>query len=420
MSTTTTNAKVRLSPWVALQHRDFRLLWLGQLVSFAGSQMQTITLNWHIYALTNSAVALGLIGLVRVAPIIVFSLVGGVFADARDRRRVLLVTQTLLMLVAAALGLVTLVGWVTAPMIYMLAALAAAVGAFDSPARQALVPNLVPKEHLQNALSLNILMSQAASIAGPALAGFVIDYLGIAPVYWINAASFLAVLVALVFIRAPAQVNTGANAPKITLGALTEGLHFVWTSPLIASTMLLDFFATFFSSASALLPIFARDILHVGATGLGLLGSADAVGALIAGSVLAAVGNLKRQGVVLLVAIGCYGIATVLYGASQWFLLSLLFLGLVGASDMVSTILRNTIRQLATPDHLRGRMTSVNMMFFMGGPQLGELEAGVLAALVGAPLSVISGGVATLLFVALTAWAVPQLRNYKSTVNTEE
>ncbi len=411
MSTTSTSS-VRLSPLVALQHRDFRLLWIGQMISFAGSQMQTITLNWHIYALTNSAVALGLIGLTRVVPIIVFSLVGGVFADARDRRRVLLVTQTLLMLVAAVLGIVTMTGWVTAPMIYGLAALAAAVGAFDGPARQALVPNLVPKEHLTNALSLNNMMAQVASIAGPALAGFVIAGFGIAAVYWINAVSFLAVLVALVLMRTPAQENAGAA--NVTVNALTEGIRFVWKTPIIAATMLLDFFATFFSSASALLPIFARDILRVGPEGLGILYSAEATGALVAGVGVASLGDIKRKGVVLLIAIACYGAATAFYGSSQWFALSFLFLALVGASDTVSTILRNTIRQLATPDELRGRMTSVNMMFFMGGPQLGNLEAGILAALIGAPLSVITGGIATIALVALTAWAVPPLRHYRS------
>jgi hypothetical protein len=178
--------------------------------------------------------------------------------------------------------------------------------------------------------------------------------------------------------------------------------------------MLLDFFATFFSSASALLPIFARDILRVGPEGLGILYSAQSVGAVVAGVGMAVVGNITRQGVVLLVAVAAYGAATALYGASQWFALSILFLALLGAADTVSTILRNTIRQISTPDHLRGRMTSVNMIFFMGGPQLGNLEAGVVAALFGAPFSVITGGIATVIAVVAVAWLVPQLRNYQN------
>ncbi len=401
----------RPSPFAALRYRDFRLLWFGQLISTAGTQMQTVAINYHIYVLTGSAVALGLIGLIRVVPIIIFSLIGGVYADAHDRRRVLLATQTLMMVFAAALALVTSSGLVSVLVIYLLAALTAAATAFDSPARQALTPNLVPKEHLTNALSLNNVMMQIAAIAGPGLAGFAIAWLGVGSVYWINALSFLAVILALALMRTPAQQNLGAA--RVTLDALTEGIRFVRQTRIILGTMLLDFFATFFSSASALLPIFASDILRVGPEGLGLLYSAESVGAVVAGAGVSMFGKIKRQGAVLLVSVAIYGVATALYGMSQWFALSFLFLALLGAADTVSTILRNTIRQLATPDHLRGRMTSVNMIFFMGGPQLGNLEAGIVAALFGAPFSVVSGGVATVFFVALTAWLVPQVRRYK-------
>ncbi|MDE3091183.1 MAG: MFS transporter [Chloroflexota bacterium] len=393
-----------------MHYRDFRLLWIGQLISNVGTQMQTVTINWHIYILTGSAVALGLTGLVRVVPIIIFSLIGGVFADAHDRRRVLLATQSLMMLFAAALALVTNLNLVSAPIIYLLAALTAANVAFDSPARQALAPNLVRKEHLTNALSLNNIMMQTASIVGPGLAGFVIAGLGVAAVYWLNAASFLAVLVALILMRTPTQENLGTA--RVTPGALTEGIRFVFRAKIIAATMLLDFLATFFSSASALLPIFAREILRVGPEGLGILYAAESVGAVAAGVTMARVGNIKRQGAVLLLAVAGYGVATALYGASQLLVLSFFLLALVGASDTVSTILRNTIRQLATPDYLRGRMTSVNMIFFMGGPQLGNLEAGLAAAAFGAPFAVISGGVVTVFLVALVAWFVPQLRNH--------
>ena len=400
----------RPSPIIALQNRDFRLLWIGQLLSNSGTQMQIVTINWHIYILTGSALALGLIGLVRVVPIVVFALAGGLFADARDRRHVLLVTQSAMMLFAVLLAWVTISGHVNAAIIYLLAALTAAVGAFDAPARQALVPNLVPREQLTNALSLNNIMWQVAAILGPALAGFIIASLGVGSVYWINAASFLAVLVALLLMRTPTQQNIGVA--RVTIAALTEGIQFVKQSEVIFATMLLDFFATFFSSATALLPIFARDILRVGPEGLGVLYAGESVGAVIAGAGLSLAGQIRRQGVVLLISVAVYGVATALYGGSQWFALSFLFLILLGAGDTVSTILRSTIRQIVTPDHLRGRMTSVNMIFFQGGPQLGELEAGVVAAAFGAPFSVISGGIATVILVALTAWRAPKLRNY--------
>ncbi len=407
---TPASSNARLSPVVALQHSDFRLIWLGQLISLAGTQMQQVAINWHIYILTKSPVALGLIGLMRVVPIIVFSLIGGAIADAHDRRRVLIVTQIAMMFFAAMLGLLTIFEIINAPLIYALAALTAAAGAFDSPARQALYPNLVPKEHLTNAVSLINLSRQTASILGPALAGFVIAALNVEAVYWINALSFLAVLGALVLMKTPAQKNLGASS--VSLSAVSEGIRFVVKSPMILSTMLLDFLATFFSSATSLLPIFATEILNVGAQGLGLLYGAESIGALIAGTIVSFLGNIKKQGAILLGAVAAYGMATTLYGMSNIFVLSFVLLALVGAADTISTILRNTIRQLATPDHLRGRMTSVNMIFFQGGPQLGNLEAGIAAALFGAPFAVISGGIATVILVAVTAWLVPQLREY--------
>lgn len=411
MRTPVAPAGARLAPFVALQHRDFRLILLGQLISLAGTQMQQVAINWHVYILTKSPVALGLIGLMRVVPLIVFSLIGGAIADAHDRRRVLIVTQIAMMFCAALLGLLTIGGLINAPLIYALAALTAAAGAFDSPARQALYPNLVPQEHLTNAVSLINLSRQTASILGPTLAGFVIAALNVEAVYWINAVSFLAVLAALGLMKTPAQKNLGASS--VSLAAVGEGIRFVVKSPMILSTMLLDFLATFFSSATSLLPIFASEILDVGAQGLGLLYGAESIGAVIAGAGMSLIGSIKKQGAVLLSAVAAYGVATTLYGMSNIFILSFVLLALVGAADTVSTILRNTIRQLATPDHLRGRMTSVNMIFFQGGPQLGNLEAGLVAALFGAPFAVISGGIATVLLVSATAWLVPQLREYR-------
>lgn len=196
------------------------------------------------------------------------------------------------------------------------------------------------------------------------------------------------------------------------MSAVGEGIRFVVKSPMIFSTMLLDFLANFFSAATSLLPIFATEILHVGAQGLGILYGAESIGAVVAGTIVSFLGNIKKQGAILLGAVAAYGAATTLYGMSNIFLLSFVLLALVGAADTVSTILRNTIRQLSTPDHLRGRMTSVTMIFFQGGPQLGNLEAGIVAALFGAPFSVISGGIATVIAVGIVAWLAPQLREY--------
>jgi MFS family permease len=379
--------------------------------------MQTVAINWHIWQLTRSPLALGLIGLARILPIIVFSLVGGILADTRDRRRVLLVTQTCLMFVAMVLGAITDLGFVTPLTIYVLSALAAAALSFDNPARQALVPNLVPREHLTNALTLNSILFQVTTVVGPGLAGVLIAASGVGLIYWINAVSFLAVIAALLLMRTPAPTQPSSvlrgRAGEGVLHALREGLHFVVHQEIIFSTMLLDFLATFFASANTLMPIFATTVLNVGAVGFGILSAAQSIGSVVAGAVVSLIGDIKAKGAVLLLSIGLYGFATILFGFSNLFWLSVLFLALIGAGDTVSTILRQTIRQLVTPDNLRGRMTSVNMIFFLGGPQLGEIEAGIAASLFGAPWSVVIGGAATLVLVALTVALVPALRNYR-------
>ncbi len=398
----------------AFRSPDFRNLWLGQIISAAGSQMQFWALNWQIYDVTNDPLYLGLIGLVRVGPILVFSLLGGMMADARDRRGLLLITQSTLALVALALALLTYADRAGVGAIYLLTALGAAAIAFDNPARQALIPSLVPREHLPNALALNSTGMQVATICGPMLAGLVIARGDVAGAYVLHAVSFGAVLVALLRLRyRPVDAATGS----IDLDALKEGLNFVRRTPILVSTITLDFFATFFSSASALLPVFAKDVLRVGPEGYGVLAAAPAIGSLVTGGAMALLPPLVRQGAALFWAVVAYGVATIGFGLSTSFPLSMLFLAGTGAADTVSTVLRQTIRQTVTPDHLRGRMVSVTMIFFMGGPQLGELEAGLVARLIGAPLSVVTGGIGCLVAAAVIAHLAPHLRHYRPAPN---
>jgi MFS family permease len=383
--------------------------------------MQTAAILWHVSLLVpddRRALALGMVGLVRIVPIIVFSLLSGVAADALDRRRLMLVTQSLMAVLAAALAVLTFHGLSTVWPIYALAACSSAAGAFDLPARQSLVPNLVPREHLPNAISLNTIMVQIASVTGPALGGAVIASAGVAWAYTYNAASYLVVIAALLMMRT-SDFTSKARQPaalreEFTPKAALEGLRFVFHSPLIRSTMLLDFFATFFSSATALLPIFAQDVLGVGAHGYGWLYAAPAAGALLAsGVMLRAVDSIERRGVVLLASIGIYGLATIGFGLSKSFWLTFGCLAITGAADTVSTVFRNLIRQLETPDRLRGRMTGVNMVFFLGGPQLGELEAGLVANWFGPVFSVVSGGAACLLASAWLTSVTPALLAYR-------
>ena len=404
------------SSLLALQHRNFRLIWLGQFISLSGSMMQSAAILWHVSLLvpeSQKGLALGVVGLVRVVPIVGFSLLSGVVADAVDRRKLMLVTQTGMTLAASVLAFLTFRGLAAVWPLYLLTAVSAGASAFDNPARQSLVPNLVPREHLPNAISLYAIMFQAAAVLGPSLAGGVIAGLGVGWVYVLNTVSFLAVIVALLLMRDVPE-RAGSERGAISFKAALEGLRFVFAAPLIRSTMVLDFFANFFASAMALLPIFAQDILRVGAQGYGWLYAAPSVGAVVASLLMVRLTDrIERRGRVLLWAVVVYGLATVVFGVSRSFWLTFLCLALTGAADTVSMVLRNIIRQLTTPDHLRGRMTSVNMIFFMGGPQLGELEAGAVANWLGAPFSVVSGGVGCLLATAWIAAQTPALRRYR-------
>jgi MFS family permease len=366
--------------------------------------MQTVAINWHVYVLTNSALALGLVGLFRGLPVILCSLAGGVVADAVNRKRLMIVTQSVMLVSAGLLTAVTFAGIKKVWPIYVLSALASAATAFDIPARQSLMPTLVPLEEFPNAVSLYLIVFNVATIGGPAIAGVLLAETGPATIYAINALSFVAVIIALVAMRASGspELQT-ARKDALSFKALKEGLMFVWHTPIMVQTMTLDFVATFFASATLLLPIFASERLDVGAHGYGLLASAPAVGSVITAFVMARLGTLQREGRLVVAAVAVYGVATALFGVSTVFWFSLLMLAVTGAADTVSTVLRQTIRQLVTPNHLRGRMTSINMMFFMGGPQLGELEAGILAALIKAPLSVVVGGLCSTTAAAITA-----------------
>ncbi len=413
-------------PYHALRHRDFRLLSGATLVSIVGTQMQTVGIDWHIYVLTKSPLALGIVGLVRVIPIIAFSLLGGVVADRHDRRKVMFLAQSVMLAAALALAALTFFGRETLWAIYALTAVTSAALAFDNPARQALVPRLVPSRDLQGALSLNLTFFHVAMIVGPAASGLSIAMMGrsfgsstkgLSVIYLANAVSFVAVLAAIVLMKTSGKPVSTSRKRERVLEDLRSGLRFVFRTPIMVSTMALDFFATFFSGAMSLLPILADQVLHVGPAGYGWLRSAPAIGAL-AGSLFAAIRPLPRkQGPLLLWSIAAYAAATIVYGLSHDIVLTFVALAATGLADLVSTVIRQTLRQVMTPDELRGRMTSVNMIFFMGGPQLGEMEAGFVASLFrptafGAMLSIVGGGVVTLLVVGVVAALAPVVRNY--------
>lgn len=401
---------MRLPP--ALRYPKFTLLWAGLLISIAGSQMQVAALHWHVRELTGvpDPMALGLIGLARIVPVILFSLFGGALADSFDRRKILLVSQTAMALTAAALAWLTFTEQIQLWHIYALTALQAAAIAFDGPARQAIVPNLVPAEDLPSAFSLNSIAFNAGAVIGPVMSGVVIASLGQGYTYAINAVSFLAVIAAVLVIGSvPQNLRAGSG---VNLAAIREGVRFILTRRIIFSTMVMDFFATFFASANTLLPIVARDILQVGEVGYGWLAAAQSIGSVTAGLVISQLSGLRRQGPLFLTAVGIFGAATIFFGLANSFWFAYAALLVIGAADTVSTIIRNTIRQLQTPDEIRGRMTSINQIFFQGGPQLGEVEAGLAASLWGVPFALISGGAGTLVAAALIARKWPELWRY--------
>jgi MFS family permease len=397
----------------ALKHRKFALLWGGLLISVIGTQMQQWALFWHISQLSKDPIAVSVLGGVRFLAIVAFSLVGGLVADRYNRKTIMFITQSTSMAVATVLGFLTISGTIQLWQIYALTAIQATALAFDMPARQSLVPNLVPRDDLPSAFSLQSISFNTGAILGPALSGVVIGYLGQEWVYFINAITFLAVIVALLLMgkveqdRAPVQ-----RGFRAALLDIRDGVNFIRHQPLILSTMILDFIATFFASANTLLPYFTQNILHVGEMVYGWLAAAQSIGAVFVGLVISQVHQLRRQGFLLLGAVVIYGAATIVFGVSQ--LISVIFLALVlmGAADSVSTIIRNTIRQMNTPDALRGRMTSINQIFFSGGPQLGEIEAGAVAQFFGVPFAIISGGIGTILGVWLIVSLWPALPRY--------
>lgn len=388
-------------------------------MSIAGTQMQAWAIYWHLRTLSDRPLAVSGVGIARFIPIILFALIGGLVADTFNRRKVLFITQTAMLGTAMTLGLLTYYGVTTIWSIYIISAINGIAVSFDSPSRQSLISNIVPRQDLQSAFGLQSIATNTGAIIGPALSGLVIATLGQEWTYWINAISFLAVIAALILMgkvereNAVPEIRQQPSAfKKLDFSGIPVGIRFILNQPIILSSMLLDFFASFFSSANSLLPFVARDILNVGAIGYGWLSAAQAVGSVAVAIFLAQKTRLLKQGRLLLSGITVFGIATIVFGLSRNFVLTFIALVLVGGGDAISTVLRNTIRQLQTPDELRGRMISINQIFFAGGPRLGEVEAGLVAQAFGTPFAIISGGVGCLVAVAAVAFKWPALRKY--------
>jgi MFS family permease len=397
----------RHDPYAALRFRDFRLLIIGTFLAVVAEQMLGVAIGWELYERTDSALALGLIGLVQVLPVLLLALPAGQIADRYDRQRV--AVGAMLLLAVSALGLALLsVTRGPLPLVYTCLLFMGVARAFQSPATSALLAQVVPVEHFSSAATWESGAWQASAILGPALGGLIIAVQGQAAlVYAIVAAAII--LVAVLFWLIKARPVARSEEP-VTLSSLLAGLRFVWNTKILLAAITLDMFAVLLGGATALLPIFARDILHVGAPGLGWLRAAPAVGAILAAVVIAHLPPFRRAGRTLLLVVAGFGLVTIVFGLSRSFALSLLMLGLLGALDNVSVVIRSTLVLTRTPDEMRGRVNAVHFVFIGISNELGAFESGVAAAALGTIGAVVAGGVGTILVVLLVAYFWPEVR----------
>jgi predicted MFS family arabinose efflux permease len=397
----------RLPGWVAFQHRDFALYCAARFVSATAVQMQNVAIGWLVYDITRDPFALGIVGLVAFLPAIGLALVTGHVADRFDRRNILLVCYALTIIGAAGLFACAWSGTRQVWPIYALTVLFGVTRAFANPAGQALVPNLVPPEHFGNAVAWNSSAWQTATILGPALGGFLYA-VGGSGVFAVATGCFAITFALFALIRHRAA---RVRPEKTTWATLVAGIRFIREKPVIFGAISLDLFAVLLGGATALLPIYARDILLVGPWGLGLLRSTPAVGAAVMALLLAYRPLTRRTGRRMFQAVAIFGIATIGFGLSTSLPLSLACLFVLGAADMVSVFVRQTLVQIDTPDAMRGRVSAVNTVFIGASNELGEFESGTVAALIGTVPAVVVGGLGTLLIAALWARWFPELRD---------
>ncbi len=394
-------------PYAALRYSDYRYFLAGRLCAIIGAQMIDVAIGWELYERTHRALALGLVGLVQVVPIILLALPAGHLADRIDRRRIAIASLALLILCSVSLAVISFTA-APIPLIYITLFGIGVALAFHRPAVASLLPQLVPPTHFANAVTWNSVGWQLASVVGPALGGLLIAWRhepGI--VYVLDALLMLVFVFSLARIRGQQIVRI---AKELSLTSLLRGVRFVWGTKVILAAITLDLFAVLFGGATTLLPIYAKDILHVGADGFGWLRAAPAIGAVLMAVSLTWRAPMRHAGRSLLFAVAGFGIATIVFGLSRSFPLSLAMLVIAGALDMISVVVRQTLVQLRTPDEMRGRVSAVNSVFIDTSNELGGFESGASAALLGPVVSVVGGGIVTVLVVAAVAVAWPDLR----------
>jgi MFS family permease len=396
--------------------RDYRLLWSGMTISTIGRQITVVALPYQVFLLTRSSLAVGAIGLVQLVPLVVLSLMGGAIADQFDRRRLLVITNSCLAACSALLTVGAFLHWQSVAFLYVIAGLSAAFAAVDGPARSAIIPNLVRPEHLASSLALNFGGFQTTLIVGPALGGVIIATVGLGTGYLIDVVTFAAAIGAAIAI-APQPPRGGTREP--VLRSVRFGLAYTARQPVLLGSFAADLVAMIFGMRRALYPVLATTVYNAGPVGLGLLSSAPGVGGLLAAMASGWVGRSRALGRIVVIVVGVWGLSVIGLGLAPALWVALLALAVGGAADAFSAVARSTIMQSITPDNLRGRISAVYMMVVVGGPSLGDIEAGAVASAFSPEISIVSGGVMCLVGLGLVALRAPQLVRFRARYFTE-
>lgn len=401
-----------IRPWSSLLIRDYRLIFVTILCANTSNHMRNVASLYQVYQLSGSSVQLGFTGFFQALPFIFFGLFGGVLADTLNRKRLMVITHAFNILPGLALALLTATGIIRVWHVNALNVLAGALQVLGGPARQAIIPSLVPHSHLLNAVTMATLMMQATQLTAPVIAGFLIDFFGVGASYFVDAALLVPSVAAVLLIRASGQPQ--GQRRQISWRSLIEGFEFLWHTRIILSLFLLDFFAVLFGFYRPILPIFAETIYDVGARGLGIMYAAPAIGALVGSALLLFAGEVKRKGALSILATLMFAVSLGFLGLSPWFWMGLIALGLLGISDAISVAIRRTVVQILAPDNMRGRATSFLTVFAQTTNAIGAVIAGAGAALLGAPNAALAGCLLCTLTVFAVWWVIPQLWRYRS------
>lgn len=403
--------------YVAFSYRDFTLYQTARFFIVAALEMQSVAVGWQVYDITRRPLDLGLIGLAQFLPGVLLFLIAGHSVDRFERRKILTICYAAYAICSILLLIITF-RYQSVYAIYIVMLMVGVVRSFSGPGGRAFLPELVPEEHFPNAVAWNASIFEGATILGPAAGGFLYA-LAHGPSVVYGAAVITAIVATASMLRIHSKAKPRPRE-EISMKTVLAGLHYIWEQKLILGAISLDLFAVLLGGAVALLPVYAREILHTGPWGLGLLRSAPGVGAAIMALVVAHRPLRRKVGLTMLWCVAGFGVCTIIFGLSRSLIVSLIALLLLGASDMVSVIVRGVLVQLGTPDAMRGRVNSVEMLFIGASNELGQFESGVTAAWLGTVPAVVLGGVGTLIVIALWAWRFPELRNADEFVSVEQ